>query len=121
MFFSVKYSVKIAGKVYTPCVCYALPDVLITTVEKMVKEGRAYTYDHRVAFQNGKVIEKKGITVIKNVPVTKAVPVAEEAHVEKPKKNKKDKKEEILVQKEAPVVEELVPSPEEVADNPEEF
>lgn len=109
MFFSVKYSVKIAGKVYTPCVCYALPDVLIPTVEKMVKEGRAYTYDHRVAFQNGKVIEKK------------EAPKVEEAHIEKPKKAKKNKKEEVSVQEETTVIEESVPSPEEVADNPEEF
>ena len=59
MFFSVKSSVKIAGKVYTPCICYALPEVLVPTVEKMAKEGRAYIYEHKVAFQNGKVIEKK--------------------------------------------------------------
>ena len=58
MFFSVKSAVKIAGKVYVPCVCYALPEALKPTLEKMVKEGKAYIYDHKVAFQNGKVIEK---------------------------------------------------------------
>jgi hypothetical protein len=109
MFFSVKYSVKIAGKVYTPCVCYHLPDVLIPTIEKMVKEGKAYTYDHRVAFQNGKVLEKKEASKV------------EEVHIEKPKKVKKNKKEEISVQEETTVIEESVPSPEEVADNLEEF
>lgn len=59
MFFSVKSAVKLAGKVYVPCICYPLPDVLAPTVEKMVKEERAYIYDHKVAFQNGKVLVKK--------------------------------------------------------------
>ncbi len=90
MFFSVKSSVKIAGKVYTPCVCYALPDVLKATVEKMVAEGKAYIYNHKVAFQNGKVLEKE----VK--PVTD-------------KKSKKVKKEETK--------EEEIPSPQEIADD----
>ena len=93
MFFSVKSSVKIAGKVYTPCVCYALTDFLKTTVEKMVAENKAYIYDHKVAFQNGKVIEKK----------EEVQPVAVE------KKSKKVKKEETK--------EEEPPSPEEIADD----
>ena len=59
MFFSVKSAVKIAGKTYTPCICYTAPDYLKATVDKMVAEGKAYIYDHKVAFQNGKVIEKK--------------------------------------------------------------
>ena len=92
MFFSVKSSVKIAGKVYTPCVCYTLPDVLKATVEKMVAEGKAYIYDHKVAFQNGKVLEKK----------EEDKPVAE-------KKSKKVKKEETK--------EEEIPSPQEIADD----
>lgn len=94
MFFSVKSSVKIAGKVYTPCVCYALPDVLKATVEKMVAERKAYIYDHKVAFQNGKVIEKKE-AVKENTVVEKKV--------------KKSKKEETK--------EEELPSPEEIADD----
>lgn len=75
MFFSVKSSVKIAGKVYTPCICYALPEVLVPTIEKMAKEGRAHIYEHKVAFQNGKVIEKKkGVekSVFTNKPSKKA-------------------------------------------------
>lgn len=59
MYFSVKSSVKIAGKVYTPCICYALPDFLAPTVNKMVADGKAYLYDNKVAFQNGKVLVKK--------------------------------------------------------------
>ena len=56
MYFIVKKSTKILGKVYTPCVCYSVPEVLLPTVEKMVKEGRAYAYDEKVSFQNGKVL-----------------------------------------------------------------
>lgn len=93
MFFSVKSAVKIAGKVYIPCVCYPLSDFLRATIEKMVTEERAYIYDHKVAFQNGKVLEKK----------VEAKPVVEE------KKSKKAKKEEIK--------EEEIPSPEEIADD----
>lgn len=96
MFFSVKSAVKIAGKVYTPCICYPLPDFLRATIEKMVKEEKAYIYDHKVAFQNGKVLEKKA-----------------EAKPAETKKSKKAKKEETK--------EEDIPSPEEIADNIEDF
>lgn len=78
MYFSVKSSVKIAGKVYVPCICYALPDVLAPTVKKMVEEGKAYIYEHKVAFQNGMVLTKKSVT---------------EAKTDK-KSSKKSKKEE---------------------------
>ena len=97
MFFSVKTPTKIAGKVYTPCVCYPLPDVLKPTIDKMIEEGKAYIYSNKVFFQNGKVLEKK-----EEKPVV----------VEK-KKAKKEKKEEII--------EEDIPSPEEIADNVEDF
>ena len=100
MFFSVKSPVKIAGKVYTPCVCYALTDYLKATIEKMVKEERAYIYDHKVAFQNGKVIQKK----------EEAQPVVKE--------KKKAKKEKVV---EEVKEEEEIPSPEEIADNIEDF
>ena len=99
MFFSVKSAVKIAGKVYTPCVCYALPDVLKATIEKMVAEERAYIYDRKVAFQNGKVLEKKA--EVKPLEV---------------KKSKKVKKEEIIKEKEIEE-EEYIPSPQEIADD----
>ena len=99
MFFSVKTPTKIAGKVYTPCVCYSLPDVLLPTIDKMVKEEKAYKFEHKVYFQNGKIIEKK--------PVVK-----EDLTTEKPKKEKKAK---ALPPEE--VKEDEVPSPEEIADN----
>ena len=102
MFFSVKTSVKIAGKVYTPCVCYALTDFLKATVEKMVAEGKAYIYDHKVAFQNGKVLEKK----------EEAKPVA----VEK-KKTKKEKVVPVKDVNELAEEAEIIPSPEEIADD----
>jgi len=101
MFFSVKSPVKIAGKVYTPCVCYALPDFLKLTVEKMVKEEKAYIYDHKVFFQNGKVIEKKEA-------VKPAVVIKKKAKKEKVTEEIKEEEEEI-------------PSPEEIADNVEDF
>lgn len=94
MFFSVKYSVKIAGKVYTPCICYALPETIRPTIEKLAKEGKAYIYEHKVFFQNGKVLEKKEV-------------VKESLTTDTGKKTKKGKKE----------VEEDIPSPEEIADN----
>ena len=56
MYFSVRTSLSIAGKVYTPCVCYKAPDALIPTIEKLTKEGKACIYDHRVSFQNGKIL-----------------------------------------------------------------
>ena len=78
MFFSVKHAVKIGKKVFTPCICYDLPDVLVPTVEKLVKEDKAYIFKERVYFQNGKVIEKKAV-------------VKENLTTEKPKKQKKEK------------------------------
>lgn len=98
MFFSVKTPTKIAGKVYTPCVCYPLPDVLKPTIEKMVKEEKAYTYDNKVFFQNGKVLEKKAV----------------ESKPANTKKTKKAKKEDI---KEDIKEEEDIPSPQEIADD----
>ena len=93
MFFSVKSTVKIAGKVYIPCICYPIPDFLKATVEKMVKEEKAYIYDCKVAFQNGRVLKK----------VEAPEPVVE-------KKSKKAKKEEIKEEEE-------IPSPQEIADD----
>ena len=95
MFFSVKSTIKIMGKVYTPCVCYPATDLLMPTIEKLVKEERAYLFKEKVYFQNGKVIEKKS-------------EVKENLTTDKPKKEKKAK---------ALPVEEETPSPEEIADN----
>lgn len=106
MFFSVKAPTKIAGKVYTPCVCYALPDFLKLTIEKMVKEDKAYLYDHKVAFQNGKVIERK--EEVKPTAVDK-------------KKAKKDKVTPVKNIEDLAEKAGIIPSPEEIADNVEDF
>lgn len=78
MFFSVKYSIRIAGKVYMPCICYTLTRFLELTVKDLEKQGKATIYDKMVFFQNGKIIEEN--------PVVK-----ENLTVEKPKKEKKTK------------------------------
>lgn len=78
MFFSVKYSIRIAGKVYMPCICYTLTRFLELTVKDLEKQGKATIYDKMVFFQNGKLIEGN--------PVVK-----ENLTAEKPKKEKKAK------------------------------
>lgn len=78
MFFSVKYSIRIAGKVYMPCICYTLTRFLELTVKDLEKQGKATIYDKMVFFQNGKIIEEK--------PAAK-----ENLDAEKPKKEKKAK------------------------------
>ena len=103
MFFSVKSPVKIMGKTYTPCVCYALPDILIPTVDKMVAEDRAYKFENKVYFQNGKVLEKKEV-------------VKENLTAEKPKKQKKEKTVEVKDTEDL-IKEADIASPEEVADD----
>ena len=99
MYFSVKSPVKIIGKVYTPCICYALPDVLVPTIEKMVKEEKAYIYEHKVAFQNVKVIEKK--------PAVKEVLATEKKPSKKSKKEEKVEPEDFVKE-----VEEIVTTDE---------
>ena len=78
MFFSVKYSIRIAGKVYMPCICYNLTRFLELTVKDLEKQGKATIHDKMVFFQNGKIIEEK--------PAVK-----EHLTAEKPKKEKKTK------------------------------
>ena len=78
MFFSVKHSIRIAGKVYMPCICYNLTKFLELTVKDLEKQGKATIHDKMVFFQNGKIIEEK--------PVVK-----EHLTTEKPKKEKKTK------------------------------
>lgn len=86
MYFSVKSSVKIAGKVYVPCICYALPDVLAPTVNKMVEEGKAVIYKDKVFFQNGRVLVKK----------PKKILITEEKPSKKSKKGEKLEPEEFV-------------------------
>ena len=99
MYFSVKAPTKIMGKVYTPCVCYPVPDVLLPTVEKLVKEEKAYLFEEKVAFQNGKVLVKS---------VAK-----EEKTVEKPRKEKKTKEVPVKDTEELAEEAEIVPTAED--------
>lgn len=59
MYFSVKNAVKLGGKTYLPCVCYEVTRVLELTVEKLVSEGKAYTYAFKSFFVNGKRVKSK--------------------------------------------------------------
>ena len=82
MFFSVKHSIRIAGKVYMPCICYNLTKFLELTVKDLEKQGKATIHDKMVFFQNGKIIEEKPVVKenlttekLKKEKNTKAVPV----------------------------------------------
>lgn len=77
MFFSVKAPIKIAGKVFQPCICYEVTKVIELNVEKLVAEGKAVKYEERVFFQNGKVIE-----AVKPAPKAKKTPKKEEVKEE---------------------------------------
>ena len=65
MYFSVRKYIKIAGKTYTPCVCYDLPNELVATVEKLQSEGKATIYTEPVGFMNGKILRKEVKKVVK--------------------------------------------------------
>lgn len=56
-YFSVKRTLKIAGKTYRPCVCYQLPDSLLFTAKSLVEQGIAEIHDEEVFFQSGKKID----------------------------------------------------------------
>ena len=86
MYFSVKSSVKIAGKVYTPCICYPLSEFLTPTVNKMVEEGKAVIYKDKVFFQNGMVLVKK----------PKEILITEKKPSKKSKKEEKVEPEEFV-------------------------
>lgn len=85
MFFSVKHSIRIGGKVYMPCICYELTKVLELTIKDLEKQGKATIHDKMVFFQNGAIVEERATT-------------EETSCVEKPKKIKKAKKEPIVTE-----------------------
>ena len=107
MFFSVKYSIRIAGKVYMPCICYNLTKFLELTVKDLEKQGKATIHDKMVFFQNGKIIEEK--------PVVK-----ENLTTEKPKKEKKAKTVPVKDVNDLVAEAELIPL-DEVEDESEGF
>lgn len=96
MFFSVRNTIKIAGKVYKPCICYEVTNTLALTVDKLVAEGKADVHKEYTYFCNGKVVEEKKEATEETKSATKV------------KNSKKEKKE---------VPAETIPSPEEIADN----
>ena len=65
MYFSVNKPIKIATKVYIPCICYLVTSLNEPNVLKLVKEGKASLYEKAVFFQNGKVLEMKEENPIK--------------------------------------------------------
>lgn len=85
MFFSVKIPVRIAGKVYMPCICYSLARNLETTIKSLEEKGKAVIHADAVFFQNGKIIEGK--EAVKENLTTETET--------KTKKEKKHKKEEV--------------------------
>ena len=93
MFFSVKHSIRIAGKVYMPCICYNLTRFLELTVKGLEKQGKATIHDKMVFFQNGKIIEDK--------PAVKEHLTAEKSKKEKKTKAVSVKEEETPDIKEA--------------------
>lgn len=84
MYFSVRKSIKIANKTYIPCVCYQLPNVLVPTVEMLVRADKAYIYKEPVSFMNGKVLVKETKTKAKKTARKEASKVKAE-NVEEPK------------------------------------
>lgn len=66
-FFSVMKPISISGKVFVPCISYALLPNLVATVTALVAKGQARVYESNVAFESGKVVgsEKKTKKVAK--------------------------------------------------------
>ena len=58
MFFSVRKSVRIGGRLFIPCVCYEGGRVYEKPVQDLVDKGLAVIWPQRVFFQNGSVIER---------------------------------------------------------------
>lgn len=61
MFFTVKKGIKIAGKVYMPCICYLVTKFLEKTLVKLSNEGKVTFYSEMVFFQNGKIIKTENM------------------------------------------------------------
>ena len=59
MFFTVEKTIKIEGKPYKPCVCYAVTPVLEFTINKLAEEGKVTLHEKFVYFYNGKPLEQK--------------------------------------------------------------
>ena len=65
MFFSVIKPMKIAGKVFIPCICYEVNKFLKPTLKELEKEGTVTFYEKKVYFSNGNIIPDKKVIKIK--------------------------------------------------------
>lgn len=99
MYFSVRKTLKIANKTYIPCVCYQLPNVLVPTIEMLVRADKAYIYKEPVSFMNGKVLVKETKTKAKKT-ARKEASKAKAENVEEPKAEEN----EVLTEKEVDVL-----------------
>lgn len=104
LYFSLRRAFKINGKVYSPCICYSLPDNLLPTIQKLEKEGQAVIYATKVAFQNGAII------------TARSSDVTEAPAKEKKTKKKVEKKTETLAETMLEEKEEDIPEAEEVSE-----
>ena len=59
MFFTVKKNLKIGGKYFRPCICYDLPQFMLTVLRKLEAQGEAEITEEPVFFQNGAKIDSK--------------------------------------------------------------
>lgn len=59
MFFTVKKNLKIGGKYFRPCICYDLPQFMLTVLRKLEAQGEAEITEEPVFFQNGAKINSK--------------------------------------------------------------
>lgn len=100
MFFSVKKTIKIGGKVYKPCICYEVTQTLELTLQKLTSAGKAVLYEERVFFQNGKIIKTEAML--------KAEKKAEKKASRKAKKASEAKTEETVAKTETTASEESV-------------
>jgi hypothetical protein len=83
-FFSVKYSTRIQGALYTPSVCYPLSTGLQTTIEEMAAKDLAKIYPGKVRFVTGVPYPVKTPGTSAAVPQPSSAVVPETEAVVKP-------------------------------------
>lgn len=91
MFFTVKKNLKIGGKYFRPCICYALEDRFLSTVRELETKGDAEITEEPVFFQNGAKIDSKKVK-----KENKEAEIAEKLQ-KKAKKQRKNEENEALV------------------------
>ena len=61
MYFIVKRSLKIGGKLYKPCICYPMGERMLPTIKELKESGLTDYFEKPVFFQNGKLLVKKDV------------------------------------------------------------